>query len=225
MLIFRELHKLWPGFIMMPFISLPWVRTDGLLETLVSSNVFRLFAANSVILAACWTYLLYSDPPYLFPTTNHREKDHEEEMDYCIECTEKYSLNGESSAKQQRLKKPRGCHHCYTCHACVVGYDHHCSWIGNCVGAGNMKAFQIFLVLQIMYFTLYFANSWDQIIGQMEEMESAPTMTLPWVYMRDFMASFHSLVNFAMFAGLIFTLHVSFNTFLGKRSAHTEFSA
>ena len=35
--------------------------------------------------------------------------------------------------------------HCYSCDVCIRGYDHHCPWIGKCVGEKNMCAFKLFL--------------------------------------------------------------------------------
>lgn len=41
--------------------------------------------------------------------------------------------------------KPPRTHHCSQCQKCVIRMDHHCMWIGNCVGLGNMKPFLLFL--------------------------------------------------------------------------------
>lgn len=32
------------------------------------------------------------------------------------------------------------------CNVCIAGYDHHCPWVGKCVGRGNIKTFYCFLV-------------------------------------------------------------------------------
>lgn len=31
--------------------------------------------------------------------------------------------------------------HCRTCNKCVEGFDHHCSWLNNCIGRKNYKFF------------------------------------------------------------------------------------
>lgn len=38
-------------------------------------------------------------------------------------------------------------YHCATCHTCTAQYDHHCFWINNCVGKGNIVRFNVFIVL------------------------------------------------------------------------------
>ena len=49
--------------------------------------------------------------------------------------------------------------HCFTCGYCIDGFDHHCSWISNCIGHNNMNLFIIFLIT-IIYNTcvLYFIS-------------------------------------------------------------------
>ncbi|KAF3335384.1 protein S-acyltransferase 11-like isoform X1 [Carex littledalei] len=44
-----------------------------------------------------------------------------------------------------RPKPPRA-HHCRSCKMCVMDMDHHCPFIGNCVGAANHLAFILFLI-------------------------------------------------------------------------------
>lgn len=50
--------------------------------------------------------------------------------------------------------KPMRAHHCRICNTCVLGYDHHCPWVGQCVGARNRRFFVVFLFWSSLY-TLY----------------------------------------------------------------------
>ena len=48
------------------------------------------------------------------------------------------------------IKSPRA-KHCALCNRCADRYDHHCPWINNCIGRGNIKRFYAFLLTQIFY--------------------------------------------------------------------------
>jgi len=37
--------------------------------------------------------------------------------------------------------KPDRAHHCKLCNKCVLKMDHHCPWVGNCIGFNNHKYF------------------------------------------------------------------------------------
>ena len=47
---------------------------------------------------------------------------------YCVKCKKFYS----------GLEKVE---HCSLCNACIIKFDHHCIWVGKCVGKGNFVAF------------------------------------------------------------------------------------
>lgn len=53
--------------------------------------------------------------------------------------------------------------HCPQCNICVAGYDHHCVWMGTCIGKRNYRHFIKFNMSWLLY--SLFAFLWLLVIG------------------------------------------------------------
>ena len=49
------------------------------------------------------------------------------------------------------MYQPPGAMHCPDCNVCVEGYDHHCPWMGICIGKRNYKKFMTFNITWLTY--------------------------------------------------------------------------
>ena len=62
-------------------------------------------------------------------------------QNYCSNCRIYYNSNSKVS-------------HCRFCNVCIEGFDHHCVWVGKCIGKNNLKTFYG-LLFSVLFFYVY----------------------------------------------------------------------
>ena len=105
--------------------------------------------------------------------------------------------------------------HCLICEKCFEEFDHHCFWVGNCIGKKNYTLFFIFLVYTILNIIFNFCVTCfffgKLIIGKMDEEENNSFPKLYFgndcfiykKFMRIFLSFFIIIVCIVFFIPLI----------------------
>lgn len=134
-------------------------------------SVLGIITATSFVLAAFMN-------PGIVPRKIDTPRDLE--LDAAGKPRARYLLIRHITIKQKfcrtcKIFRPPRSKHCQHCDNCVLRFDHHCTWLGNCVGLNNYSVFvtliyssTAFLVL-IIGTTIFVLNSDTDVAGQGDE--------------------------------------------------------
>ena len=69
-----------------------------------------------------------------------------------------FNINNTPYCEICRIKQPiqKTIHHCDDCNYCVEGLDHHCPWMGQCIGKKNIKFFFYVCIYILIFFFIIF---------------------------------------------------------------------
>jgi hypothetical protein len=140
-----------PVYILLGFIGLViycYVRTTYILNdytilTLIGSIFLFIFLGISL-----WSYFrsVFTSPgtiPDCFTIDSFSESQKQFLHESYLQ--EDYDKSKVTFCKKCNKHRPARAHHCSMCDRCTLRFDHHCPWIGNCVGFRNHKYFLQFL--------------------------------------------------------------------------------
>jgi palmitoyltransferase len=109
-----------------------------------NNTVFAICYLTISFLVFCfYGYLSFSDPGVM---TNN-------EYNNLLDAVEK-GENLESFCPFCLIRKNYKNTHCLICQKCIDEFDHHCFWVGNCIGKNNYTFFFIFLIF-VIFNTIY----------------------------------------------------------------------
>ncbi|KAK2453733.1 DHHC-type zinc finger family protein [Trifolium repens] len=125
---FVILGGVWAIYPVVFSVSLLWGIFHSIITTILSIATISFFSLAAFRCAGTPPNILWGS----YPTVGKGDLDN---YTFCHYCS--------------KPKSPRA-HHCRSCRKCILDMDHHCPFIGNCVGAANHYSFICFLISAVL---------------------------------------------------------------------------
>merc|ERR1719300_1254086 len=140
-------------------VNVKWInpKAEQELEYSFIHDIITAIVFSFVIFSLVLTH--HTDPGYIPPGSVEDTEHYEMLSDgrkYCITC---------------KLWRPPRAKHCKFCGACVRKFDHHCPWVGTCIGERNYLLFVTFLFATTIYAAYYLSVSSYLLINQTKSYE------------------------------------------------------
>lgn len=118
----------WPGVVVVVFMLLggarmnyTQVKNSAAMQAIV--YIFLSFSLLFLFLTAC------TDPGIIRISQIQVDEEQADGLSFCDICS---------------IHRPHTAIHCMDCNCCIDEMDHHCPWMGKCIGKKNMKWFILF---------------------------------------------------------------------------------
>jgi hypothetical protein len=97
------------------------------------------------------------------PQSAEVDDEHPPQLRFCTTC---------------HMYQPIRTKHCEDCDRCVRTYDHHCPWIGTCVGENNRSWFLLYLWAEFVNLTWFTVSGISGIVAHAGDRDKLAPMTL-----------------------------------------------
>lgn len=110
--------------------------------------------------------------------------------------------------------RPLRTSHCHDCGNCVLGFDHHCVWLGTCIGKRNYNVFFVFVLVTTIYILYVICISSAQLIADPDPLRGEEGEVNTTHFASAFLIFFASIFLFMLFG--LYSGHIIFLCFMKK---------